>query len=677
MKKINLVILLLLMILTSISCKDDNLCTEPINPIPQMADLFDFSTQQQILLDINLQLDNCPVVFSLFTHKIFNEKGEKDQSIDPIYTAFTNKEGCFKNEITLPCTLDTLYFTVDQFGINYAEKLAIKNKTISFHVNHTPSDVTQATNNNLKRNKGKDVFVIIEQSNLKYYSLYNDYDTDYWLYWHFNSNLWVPQNTKNKSIYKTLNNNSILNNNITVSEILQRIQSKLTVTNNASLVHQEQDNGNLILTQHPEHTTTKIEVTLLNTPSNEQKSLAYYYYKTNSSITAEEIKQLPKFFIIPKTGKIGGRILPSKKVKTKLRFFGDNYNRKGSDLFPTGYTIGWMLISEVDFAYESPLNYLNYLIAYAATSTPSKTVYSNHIANIKNRKACLSLYDEASASFIVGIENDTWNPYHHTNHFDYDDLLFAVNLSNSKVYKPQYTTVIEDESKPAEIITTETTKGTLAFEDIWPYGGDYDMNDVVIEYERKITFNNFDEIKKIEDNYKVVHCGAEYTDAFGCIINNNIGEIDESHSFYACKETNNQFIFFEDAKKAYSENKTYTLTRTFNASNCPKKSNFIANYNPFIVSNYIKGQKNRTEVHLPKHNASEWINHQLIGSGDDLFYIYRTGKYPFAIDLFNVTHFNVSHERKAIDTENEYPYFKNWVNSNGKEHKDWYLHKGL
>ena len=41
---------------------------------------------------------------------------------------------------------------------------------------------------------------------------------------------------------------------------------------------------------------------------------------------------------------------------------------------------------------------------------------------------------------------------------------------------------IPDNDKPIEEPDAqENLLGTLAFEDIWPNGGDYDMNDVVVE----------------------------------------------------------------------------------------------------------------------------------------------------------------------------------------------------
>ena len=37
--------------------------------------------------------------------------------------------------------------------------------------------------------------------------------------------------------------------------------------------------------------------------------------------------------------------------------------------------------------------------------------------------------------------------------------------------------------------------------DIWPNGGDYDLNDVIIEHKRAISFNSNNYVLKVEDTF--------------------------------------------------------------------------------------------------------------------------------------------------------------------------------
>ena len=52
-----------------------------------------------------------------------------------------------------------------------------------------------------------------------------------------------------------------------------------------------------------------------------------------------------------------------------------------------------------------------------------------------------------------------------------------------------------------------------------------------------------------------------------------------------------------------------------------------------------------------------------------------TGAYPFAIDI-PVLNWEQVTESVAIGSKNgEYPTFRNWADSNGQTHTDWYNHK--
>jgi LruC domain-containing protein len=112
--------------------------------------------------------------------------------------------------------------------------------------------------------------------------------------------------------------------------------------------------------------------------------------------------------------------------------------------------------------------------------------------------------------------------------------------------------------------------------------------------------------------------------------------------------------------------KTYTITREFNAS---FKKDDLKGYNPYIIVKYADGQKDRTEVHLPKYKATSLANQSLIGTNKDAYYIDREGAYPFAIDI-PVLGFKPVTERQRIDSE--YPDFTKWAESKGAKYTDWY-----
>ena len=235
------------------------------------------------------------------------------------------------------------------------------------------------------------------------------------------------------------------------------------------------------------------------------------------------------------------------------------------------------------------------------------------------------------------------------------------------IYNPNRQEIEEKEEE--EILFTTKRTSTLAFEDIWPSGGDYDMNDVVVEYTQSITFNQYNKIKNIVDHFKAVNCGANILDGFGIMFNDEVGTL-EAVDYYD-QEDINQFSLFGDIRTDVG--KQSTITRTFEEG----VKMFAYNYSidPFIVPNYVRGERNRAEVHLPKNEATPWINTNLIGQGRDAYYLDVEGKYPFAIELVEVVDWEVVTEKSKIGSENEYPQFIPWVESKGKTNQDWYLYK--
>lgn len=94
-----------------------------------------------------------------------------------------------------------------------------------------------------------------------------------------------------------------------------------------------------------------------------------------------------------------------------------------------------------------------------------------------------------------------------------------------------------------------------------------------------------------------------------------------------------------------------------------------------IITKYVAGQDNRTEVHLPKAKATSRADPNQAGDKDDAYYIDKDGKYPFAIMIPERVaeggKFTPVTERVKIDME--YPDFSKWADSFGKECTDWYL----
>ena len=90
-------------------------------------------------------------------------------------------------------------------------------------------------------------------------------------------------------------------------------------------------------------------------------------------------------------------------------------------------------------------------------------------------------------------------------------------------------TAIYDPDRPVIPDPEPSCAGTVSrnhrhsvYEDIWPDGGDYDLNDVLVEHTRTVYYNADNDITKIEDAFKVTNLkgSADYIDAFGFTVDN-------------------------------------------------------------------------------------------------------------------------------------------------------------
>lgn len=205
------------------------------------------------------------------------------------------------------------------------------------------------------------------------------------------------------------------------------------------------------------------------------------------------------------------------------------------------------------------------------------------------------------------------------------------------------------------------------------------MNDVIIEHTREIIFKSIDFINyvtEVKETYTPIQKdgAATYENAFAVQYKSDQrgtmtlpdGAIDETET--------GSIILFPDAKAVKGQ--SFVVTRKFEEKSMQKAifATSTESLNPFIISKYVAGDKNRDEVHLPKYKPTTFANTDKIGSADDAYYINKDGKYPFAIMIPGLKNgawiFTPAEETVSIDIE--YPDFAKWVESEGKTNGDWY-----
>jgi LruC domain-containing protein len=238
-----------------------------------------------------------------------------------------------------------------------------------------------------------------------------------------------------------------------------------------------------------------------------------------------------------------------------------------------------------------------------------------------------------------------------------------------------------------------TSVGTLAFEDLWPNKGDFDMNDLVVNYKHVIVTNSQNKVVEMNSTFDLLAIGARYKNGFGFEIPklspSQIKSVSSSHNKTALESGQERatILVFENAFDLIPPGQdaminTYmkmpkvactsvVITTTFNGSLTMEELG-AAPFNPFLVA----GQKREYEVHLPGYAPTSKANALLLGTKDDgskpaqgIYYKTKEGM-PFALHL-PVGQFQYPVEMAAIP--DAYLKFTPWAISNGNSYADWYL----
>jgi LruC domain-containing protein len=259
------------------------------------------------------------------------------------------------------------------------------------------------------------------------------------------------------------------------------------------------------------------------------------------------------------------------------------------------------------------------------------------------------------------------------------------------------------------LIPLPTFNGSLAFEDLWPSTGDYDFNDMVIDYDFKIVKNNAERVKSITATFVLKAFGAATHNGFGF----TLPTLDESDivSVSGYKVVNNSvfsiasnglengqskptIIVFDDTYRvmptatggtgantqiAYGYTEPVTIVvEIILANNAVTFTELnIGTFNPFmIVSTSVNGAPGSRgkEVHLANYQPTDLFNTSYFGqSSDDSSpangrYFVTANNLPFAINLAE----KFDHVVEYQNITGAHLRFRDWAMSSGNSYADWY-----
>ncbi|MCF8253291.1 MAG: LruC domain-containing protein [Bacteroidia bacterium] len=333
-------------------------------------------------------------------------------------------------------------------------------------------------------------------------------------------------------------------------------------------------------------------------------------------------------------------------------------------------------------------------------------IYANKSFNLEVnpdlKQHLIILYDAPSNKYIMGFEdlNRSSSGCDH----DFNDVMFyttcnPVNaISSDSIISLPPSADLDgdgvndvDDEYPNDALRAFNNyypalnqKATVAFEDLWPYYGDYDLNDVVVDFNYQLVTNAQNAVKDVKANYVLRASGAQIENSFAVEFPTtaaNIASItgatlESGQTKAVVKVINNirtvQSRWNTIPLEPFSDSVNYNVNMVL--TNPVSLSTFGLNeYNPFIWGNTDGGSRG-LEIHLPGKTPTALANTSIFGTGDDRTNVSQNTYYlskdnlPWAIVI--PERFDYPIEKADVVTA--HLKFAQWAQSNGTLYTDWY-----
>ncbi len=679
--------------------------------------LFDFATTQTCAIHVDYCLEgfDAGILFEVYAENPYAEVTQdegtlpvKRDDLTPVFKGFTSEKGVFDGFMSIPTWASSVWIVTD-YPVSHPCVEVSANGAVNFNLN------AYVAGNIAGTKAGTKALTKAGYTLPANFYVLNDWNTQ-----------GVPQNLLHEEVPAGLLSDIrkvLINGN--------KLPGRGEATN--YLVPDSKDanpyypNQNIVISEDCDG--AEIEFVFLASDASLLNSMAYYSYPTpkagqSKPATAED-PSLHKTIIFPYMSGAGHPLKSGDKIKLKYWNAAANGGAGAyEDRFPAGTTIGFSLIPDGYVA-------KNGNIAKSSRGNMCSIIYSDASWNGQGftinypwqKQQSVALHTDKYELVVIGFEDltrcVTWGYHDH----DFDDAIFYVRVNPFDAIDPgddHEDDDLDPEDPPTDPdFYTVEYKGTLAFEDLWPWKGDYDMNDVGLTYHCTVTFNLDNEVIKLTDVFIPVRKGADFNDGFGYELGVEPGVIDKAEktivqlngagphpslsydiSGKGLETANTEkanILLFDDIKKvvkqddgeqmAYVKERVqvplykYIINTTFTSPQQLTKIGFPP-YNPYTVVIHAKqadipkvDPRNR-EVHLPNFPPTMLANPAWFGTQDDYSDPYQnvwylsTQSFPFAINI--PTH-NFDFPLESVRIDKVYPDFAVWAASKGLDKKDWYI----
>lgn len=443
--------------------------------------------------------------------------------------------------------------------------------------------------------------------------------------------------------------------------------------------------------------TADIWMTFVHEGSPNRNSIGYYKYnKYNPPATVNDIAEIKLVFPNLSYTNSGGGLIPGDKV-----YLGTI----GPDTM-----IGFVLLTN---AYD---------LATATVGNGNSQYYSDKALNAETNAIKqthhVMLWDDTESKMLIGFEESNRSSGCDD---DFNDavVFITANPSSAIASSTASRTAAPVDSDGDGISDTddeypsdpdlafnnyypgEKAFGYLAFEDLWPYKGDYDLNDLLVGYRMNQITNANNDVKEVQAKIFVKAAGGSYQHGFGIefpvpgyfietvngpiysenyvSVNSNGTEANQNNAVVIVFDNSNTvapcqsgyYVNTEPGSPVISSD-TIRLAVRFVAG-IPQNTLGPAPFNPFLISNKRRGY----EIHLPDKPPTALADAALFNTGQDKSnmalgrYYKSANNLPWCINI--PSDFPIITEKTAII--DAYLHFVDWAQSGGVLFPDWYEDK--
>ncbi|HAA21132.1 MAG TPA: hypothetical protein DCP28_21105 [Cytophagales bacterium] len=474
-----------------------------------------------------------------------------------------------------------------------------------------------------------------------------------------------------------------------------------------SLINTSLPEGYPVPTYHPKYLDTTQRVNLETTGAADvwmtfvhegagwRNAVGYYTYPTGSPPTTEDdLDALNIIFPNASFSGGGGGLSSGDKV-----YLGQ---------FDAGTTIGFVLFANAWNGSTQTVGNGYYKIFSDRQLNPESDPLL--------RQHTVFLYDETNKLFLIGFEDI--NRESPSCDQDFNDAVFYLTANPIENINTENVNPIDepgdsdgdgvsdvydeypDDDRYAynNFYPGEAAYGTLVFEDLWPATGDYDFNDLVLDYQFQYVLNPTNEIVRLDAEFVIQAIGAGFQNGFGFstelaptdVANVSGQELNKEIITVAANGTESGqskavIVAFDNAYHGFGkyggfvntpENAPYETPDTVRlsidlAGSYTYQEVGLAPFNPFLIVNGNRGR----EVHLPSYEPTDLVDATFFGTfqdgtdPDEGIYYKSPGNLPCGMNLPVRLDWPVESE----DIRNTHLQFSNWVASDGFSFMDWYL----